>query len=41
MVVFSHRCDMSERIDGIEDDVKQALNVETNINENEYELFEW
>ena len=40
-VVFSHRCDMSERIDGIEDDVKQALNVETNINENEYELFEW
>ena len=40
-VVFSHRCDMSERINSIRDEVKQALNVETCINENEYELFEW
>ena len=40
-VVFSHRCDMSERINGIRDEVKQVLNVETGIDENEYELFEW
>lgn len=40
-VVFSHRCDMSERIDGIKEEVKQALKVKTSINENEYELFEW
>ena len=40
-VVFSHCCDMSKKIDGIDGDVKQTLMVETAISESEYELFEW
>lgn len=41
VVIFSHCCDMSKLMAGISGEVKQVFNVETFINEEEYELFEW
>ena len=40
-IVFSHRCDMTQAICGLDDGVKTALNIETLISEQEYELVEW
>lgn len=40
-VAFSHKCDMSEQMDGLGKDIKEAVKVQTVITENEYELFEW
>lgn len=40
-IVFSHKCDMSEQMDSLDKDVKDALKMKTVITENEYELFEW
>jgi len=40
-IVFSHQCDITEKMNGLSDEVKQELGVETIITEQEYELFEW
>lgn len=40
-IVFSHRCDITEKINGLNDKVKRELGIETIISEQEYELFEW
>ena len=40
-IVFSHKCSMTEKIHGMEEDQKKILNVKTIISEEEYELFEW
>lgn len=40
LVVFSHFCDMSEKINALSDEDKHELGVETIITEQEYELFE-
>lgn len=40
-VVFSHPCDMTNKINNLEEKTKKELNIETIISEQEYELFEW
>lgn len=40
-IVFSHNCTNSEKIHNLSDEDKASLGIETSINEEEYELFEW
>lgn len=40
-IVFSHPCSITRKMDGLSEDVKQELGIETAITEREYELFEW
>ena len=40
-IVFSHKGDMSEKMDGLDMAAKEELMIETIINDQEYELFEW
>lgn len=40
-IVFSHCCDMTQAMCSLDEGVKNALNIETVISEQEYELFEW
>lgn len=40
-IVFSHRCDITEKINGLSNEDKRELGVETIISDQEYELFEW
>lgn len=41
MIVFSHKGIMSEKMNGLEENVKEELKIETNITDQEYVLFEW
>ena len=41
LVVFSHKGDMSKRMDDMDAAVKEDLKIETIITDQEYELFEW
>ena len=40
-IVFSHSCDITEKINGLTEADKRELGVVTIITEQEYELFEW
>lgn len=40
-IVFSHKGIMSEKMNNLEEAVKEELKIETIITEQEYELFEW
>lgn len=40
-IVFSHKGDMSEKMAGLDLAAKEELMIETIINDQEYELFEW
>lgn len=41
LIVFSHQCTITESMNGLNEEVKHELGVETIITEKEYELFEW
>lgn len=41
LIVFSHFCPITEKMNGLNDEVKNELGIETIITEQEYELFEW
>ncbi len=41
LIVFSHQCTITEKMNGLNEEVKRELGVETIITEQEYELFEW
>lgn len=41
LVIFSHQCTITEKMNGVAEEVKRKLGVETIITEQEYELFEW
>lgn len=40
-IVFSHSCPITEKMNGLHNEVKSELGIETRITEEEYELFEW
>ena len=41
LIVFSRQCTITEKMNGLNEEVKRELGVETIITEQEYELFEW
>lgn len=41
LIVFSRLCTITEKMNGLNEEVKRELGVETIITEQEYELFEW
>ncbi len=41
LIVFSHKGDMSEKMDNLDGKTKEELKIETIITDQEYELFEW
>ena len=41
LIIFSHKCTITEKMNELSEEVKRELSVETKINEQEYELFEW
>lgn len=41
LIVFSRQCTITEKMNGLNEEVKRELGVKTIITEQEYELFEW
>lgn len=41
LIIFSHKGIMSEKMNGLDEAVKEELKIETIITDREYELFEW
>lgn len=41
LIIFSHRCTITEKLTSLSEDAKCELGVEATITEKEYELFEW
>ena len=41
LIVFSHQCTITEKMNELDEEEKCKLGIETIITEQEYELFEW